>query len=66
MAQLASADIVRIRSQMGTNIRVTAVFQSDDEANAYMEAHPGEGVITEAGGMVWIGDDHDLGGAHAQ
>lgn len=61
MAVLAPTDIVRIRSQMGTDIRVTAVFVTDADANAYLENHPGEGVIADAGGMVWIGSNKDLG-----
>jgi hypothetical protein len=61
MARLASTDIVRIRSDMGTDIRVTAVFATDAEANSYLSGHPGEGVIATAGGRVWIGSTNDLG-----
>lgn len=61
MPQLPTERIVHIHSDMGTTLRVTAVFTSDAEANAYLEQHPREGVIAAAGGMVWIGDNRDLG-----
>lgn len=61
MAQLAATDVIHIRSQMGATIRVTAVFTTDADTNAYLAEHPEEGVIANAGGMVWIASMHDTG-----
>ncbi len=60
MPQLSDR-IIHIRSDLGTPVRVTAVFATDNEANTYLEQHPDEGVIAEAGGLVWIADNRDLG-----
>ena len=40
---------------------VTARFQTVDEANAYLETHPGEGVIAERDGWIEIARKDDLG-----
>jgi len=40
---------------------VTARFQTVDEANAYLETRPGEGVIAERDGLVEIARKDDLG-----
>lgn len=45
----------------GRLIGVTAVCESTDEANAYMEAHPGEGVILSCGNVALIARCTDLG-----
>lgn len=47
--------------QYGREYAVTASFVSDDEANAYMAAHPGEGVIACEGGRILIASCADLG-----
>lgn len=46
---------------MGRTYTVTASFTSDDEANAYMAAHPGEGVIAVENGCILIASCSDLG-----
>lgn len=46
---------------MGRTYDVTASFMSDDEANAYMAAHPGEGVIAVENGRILIAACDDLG-----
>lgn len=45
---------------MGRTYDVTASFTSDDEANAYMAAHPGEGVIAVEDGRILIAACNDL------
>jgi hypothetical protein len=46
---------------MGRVFKVTAAFRSDDEANAYMASHDGEGVIACEGGWVLIAAKADEG-----
>jgi len=46
---------------MGRVFTVTADFATDDEANAYMACHPGEGVIACEGGRVLIAHKDDAG-----
>lgn len=45
----------------GTGPRVTAMFETDDAANAYMAAHPGQGVLAVEAGRVLVADCADLG-----
>jgi hypothetical protein len=40
--QLTDQQILYVRA-MGKAVRVTAVFNSDDDANAYLTAHPDPG-----------------------
>lgn len=46
---------------MGRTFDVTASFCSDDEANAYLASHPGEGVIASENGRVLIAACTDTG-----
>lgn len=50
---------------MGRTYDVTASFTSDDEANAYMAAHPGEGVIAVENGRILIAARDDTGRTEA-
>lgn len=46
---------------MGKRLRVTAIFHSDAEANAYMEKHPDEGVLASFDPYVFLANMHDKG-----
>lgn len=46
---------------MGREYTVTASFAADSEANAYMAAHPREGVIACEGGRILIAHKDDAG-----
>lgn len=46
---------------MGKLLDITAIFTSDDEANAYMHRNPDEGVVAEIQGVVFIANVHDMG-----
>lgn len=46
---------------MGRAYAVTASFSTDDEANAYLADHPGEGVIAVADGKILIASRADQG-----
>ncbi len=46
---------------MGKLLRVTAIFASDDEANAYMERHRDEAVVACFGQLVFIANLYDRG-----
>ncbi|MGE3307745.1 MAG: hypothetical protein AB7I52_17450 [Rhizobiaceae bacterium] len=46
---------------MGRSFDVTASFTSDDDANAYLAAHPGEGVIACEGGRILIASCGEAG-----
>lgn len=46
---------------MGRVFNVTASFTTDADANAYMAAHPGEGVIACEGGWILIAHKDDEG-----
>lgn len=56
------ADAATYRT-MGRVFTVTAAFDTDDEANAYMADHPGEGVIASEAGKVLIAHKDDEGRA---
>lgn len=45
----------------GTGPRVTAIFEASDDANAYMAARPGQGVLAVEAGRILIADCSDLG-----
>ncbi len=58
----ASTDALPVFVQAyGKLIAVTRIATSDDEANAYMTAHEGEGVVTVQGGEIFIARCTDLG-----
>jgi hypothetical protein len=46
---------------MGRDVRVTALFASAADANAYFETHTDEGVIAEIHEVVFAAKIHDLG-----
>lgn len=46
---------------LGREIRVTAVFQTADEANAFMEGNPGQGVLACYGPLICFARLSDLG-----
>ena len=46
---------------MGKRLRITAIFHSDDEANAYMEKNGDEAVIAVADPYVFIANKYDKG-----
>lgn len=46
---------------MGKQLRVTALFASDDEANDYMERHRDEGVVACFGPFVILANLYDKG-----
>lgn len=60
MAKLAPEHIIYLRS-MGKALRITAMFGTDDEANAYLEKHRDEGVIAVIQDIVFIANLHDKG-----
>lgn len=46
---------------MGRAFRVNAVFDKTDKANAYLESHPGQGVIAVYGFLIFIATNDDPG-----
>jgi hypothetical protein len=42
-------------------IRVTAIFQSADEANQFMEINPEQGVLACYGPLIFVARNRDLG-----
>lgn len=46
---------------LGRAIRVTAIFQSQDEANTYMAHNPEEGVLTCYGPLICLASISDAG-----
>ena len=58
--KLSDTQIMYVRS-MGKALRVTAVFTSDDEANAYMHKNKNEGVIACFGNLVLLANIYDKG-----
>lgn len=60
MGRLAKQHTVYVRS-MGKALRITAMFTSVDEANAYMENNTDEGVIAEIQGVIFLANLHDQG-----
>ena len=49
-----------IRS-MGKRLRVTAIFDNDDEANQHMASHPSDAVVACLGPFVLLADKYDKG-----
>ncbi|WP_414462440.1 hypothetical protein [Hyphomicrobium sp. DY-1] len=58
MTVIADEHTVTIRA-LGREIRVTAIFTTADDANAYMATRPDEGVIAEIAGVVFLANIHD-------
>jgi len=46
---------------MGKRLRVTAIFHSDNDANAYLEKNRDEGVIASYGPYVLVASLYDRG-----
>ena len=46
---------------MGRDFAITATFDNDDDANAYLANNPGEGVIGGEGGKVFVAALTDKG-----
>lgn len=46
---------------MGKLLAVTALFDSDDSANAYCETHRDEGVVATGAGLVFLANLYDRG-----
>lgn len=51
---------IYVRS-MGKLLQVTACFETDAEANAYMESHRDEGVVAEKQGNILLANLYDPG-----
>jgi hypothetical protein len=60
MPRMKDDENLRILS-MGKAFRVTAIFTSDDEANAYMAKHDNDAVIACVGGFVFLANKYDNG-----
>ena len=48
-------------ASMSKLLKVTAIFDNDDEANAYMSNHGDEGVIAVFGSFVMLANLYDKG-----
>lgn len=46
---------------VGRSFRVTGLFGSDEEANAWMEGNPQDAVIANWGHLVVLADHNDMG-----
>lgn len=55
-----ASDQVLLHS-MGKRFRITAMFDSDSEANTYMEKHSEAAVIATFGPFVFIADKYSTG-----
>lgn len=60
MANLAKGQTIYVRS-MGKALRVTALFDNDVEANAWMARHDDDAVVACWGHLVVLADKHDYG-----
>jgi hypothetical protein len=58
--KLADDQILYVR-MYGKAVRVTAIFQNDDDANAFMARHPEQSVIACFGPLILIANAADLG-----
>lgn len=58
--KMVAEEVLYIRS-MGKALRVTAMFLSDDEANAYMAKNKDEGVVAVFEGRVYLANLYDKG-----
>jgi len=45
----------------GRAIRITAIFQSADEANQFMGCNPGQGVLACYNTLIFVAQNRDLG-----
>lgn len=61
MANLINAETRFYIRSMGKLLRVTAMLESDDEANAYMRKHDGAAVVACLGSLVLVADKNDHG-----
>lgn len=46
---------------MGKLLKITAAFESIEEANKYMESHKDEGMIAEKGNTIFLANLYDQG-----
>ena len=46
---------------MGKKLRVTAIFDNADEANAHMERHRDDAVIAVFGAFIFLANKYDKG-----
>ena len=58
--KLRDEQMLYVRS-MGKILRITAVFMTDEDANAYMARNKDEAVIAVFGSMVLLANVHDRG-----
>lgn len=58
--KLKETEILYVRT-MGKAIRVTAVFDNDEDANKYMEKNRDEGLVAEFGELRLIANLYDKG-----
>lgn len=54
-------DVTLYVRTMGKCLRVTAIFDSTDEANAHMEKHDEQACVAVSGSLVLLADRHDRG-----
>jgi hypothetical protein len=52
---------IYVRSDIGTFICITKVAKTTEEANKYCEENPGDGVLTEEDGVIFIAKNNDRG-----
>lgn len=58
--KLRKEQILYVHS-MRKALRVTAIFESDEETNDYLQKHKDEGVIAEFGKYIFIANLYDSG-----
>ncbi len=62
MKLFPNKDKVRLFTRsMGKLLEITAIFDSDDDANEYMAKHSDQGVISCSGSLVMLANLHDKG-----
>lgn len=61
MANLINKETRFYIRSMGKLLRVTAMFETDEEANSHMEKHSGSAVVAVLGHLVLVADKHDRG-----
>jgi len=60
LAKLTETEHLYVRS-MGKALRVTAIFTTDDEANAYMKRNRDDAVVACIGNLVLLAEKYDRG-----
>jgi hypothetical protein len=60
MGKLSDSNVIYVRS-MGKALRITAMFNNDADANAYMEKNKDEAVIAVIEDIVFLANVHDKG-----